>query len=125
MYSGRTHLRMAHEPETGKPDQYRRESDKAELPVGERHELGEAIAPEARRGERQEALDDKHQRKGRPKRVRHRLPPVTRKRRQDYFGAFAPGPPWLFRYRKNSELGSSTITSVLLRKVALYASRLR
>ena len=97
MYSGRTHLRMAREPESGKPQQYRRQPDEAELPVGERHELGEALAPEARRDERQEALDDQHQRKGRPQRIRHRVPLCHAQRRQDYFVAFAPGPPWFLR----------------------------
>jgi len=52
---------------------------------------------------------------------------VARRAGWRYFGAFAPGaaPPEFFQYLKNSEVGSSTITSFLPLKVALYASRLR
>jgi len=39
-------------------------------------------------------------------------------------GAGLPAPDCL-KYWKNSEFGSSTITSLLLRNVALYVSRLR
>ena len=101
MYSGRTHLRMAHEPESGQPDQHRREANEAELPVGQRHELGEALAPQARRDEGQDALDDEHQCKGRPQRIRHGVPLgslVTRMLRDYFDGGFVdPAPPWFLK----------------------------
>ena len=40
-------------------------------------------------------------------------------------GAPLAPPPDCFRYWKNSELGSSTMMSLLFRNVALYVSRLR
>ena len=59
-----------------------------------------------RRDERQEALDHQHQRKRREQHVR-----------QHARGAYFPR-PGLFRYLKKSEEGSSTMTSVLLRRLA-------
>src|SRR4051794_37234274 len=74
MYSGSTHLRMAHEPESGKPYQHRSKADEAKLAIGERNELREAITPQAWCDKGKEPLDDQHQREGRPQRIRHGVP---------------------------------------------------
>src|SRR5215471_18969664 len=71
MYSGRIHLRMAYEPVTRESQDDRDKADEAQLSIGQEDKLLKAVAPYLRRDEREEPLDDEHQRKRSPQRVGH------------------------------------------------------
>src|SRR5512143_2214478 len=76
--------------------QHRGSADKTQLAVPEFEDPAESLAPQGRRGKRQDALDHKQQADGsEPVRTCH-LPPAAR---------------GFFMYLKKSALGSSTITS--------------
>jgi hypothetical protein len=92
--------------------------EEADLAVTQGEDLLEHAAPAAGRDKRQESFDHQHQSQCLPKGIAvHRV----------YFLAGAaplpePGPRMAL---KKSDDGSSTITSLFLLKLALYASRLR
>ena len=81
-----------------------------DLPIIELHQLGEQPAPSGRCDQGEQTLNDQHQRQGQPKRVSS----------QGYFLGLATAEPPLRNTLKNSlDEGSSTITSLLLAKLAL------
>ena len=122
MYSGNTQLRTD-DHQGNDADANRYEPDKAKLPVGQVCQTAKSVAPHARRDQGQYSLEHQHQGACRQKSFRHGVFPVwlyLLGRR-----GTARLPPDCFRYWKKSELGSSTMTSLLFLNVALYASRLR
>src|SRR5436190_692858 len=75
MYSGRIHLRMADQPNASQSEQDRYHTDEAKLAIGQFNQLAKAVAPDARREQRQHAFDHQHQRERSEQRVRHRVSP--------------------------------------------------
>lgn len=95
------------------PGQHGHQSENAQLPVANDCDAIYCTAPQRRRHERGNTLENEHQPHGRKK--------MTRQSRYGYL----PPLPGVLKYLKKSELGSMTRTSLLLLKPALYASRLR
>ncbi len=82
MCSGRIHLRIAHEPEAGKTDRDRDETDEAKLPVGQQRRAGgssRATIRGARNGSRPSSTSTNAN--AAQQRVGHFLPPVRALRR--------------------------------------------
>src|SRR5450759_21531 len=100
------------------PGQHRGEADKTQLAIGLFSDAAEGFAPETGSQERQQPFDDQHQRQRGQQDFTHGDPSGSRPRR------YLDGLLFL-KYLKNSELGSSTNTSLLFLKLCRYASRLR
>src|SRR5436190_10064245 len=73
---------VAQQVQTEQPDAYRHDADETQLAVSQLGESPEAFAPDARRDERQQPLENQHQGERRPQRILH---------------ATGPGDPVLFR----------------------------
>src|SRR5262245_14412900 len=62
MNSGRSHFTLAaHPQENQQADEHRRQSDEADLPVAHLDDPAENVAPEVRREEGKQALENQHQ----------------------------------------------------------------
>src|SRR5512134_2325571 len=71
MYSGRSQRMSDRQREQQQPDQHRGEPEEADLPVRELRDAAERVAPEARREEGEEPLDDQHEGEGQEESARH------------------------------------------------------
>ena len=109
--------RLQHRDQGNDTDDDRYESDKAKLSVGELRQTQKRIAPAAGRDQGQQAFEHQYQGACRQETFRHR---VLRADAYLFERLCAARPaPDCFRYWKKSELGSSTMTSLLFLNVAL------
>jgi len=113
--------RSAQQPECGQAESDTEQPKKAQLPVAQLQQLLEGAAPATGHQQWQKALDHEDQRQRLPKRAAVQSL-AGGQRRGGLGGVCAPEPRMA---RKNSDEGSSTITSERLLKLDLQASRLR
>src|SRR3989338_8772104 len=85
------------------PGNHRGDAGEEQLPIRQRDQLEEGLAPQVREQKRQQTFNHQHHRQTEQPVIQHYLPPL----------------PELFKYLKNAELGSSTITSLLFLKLCL------
>ena len=119
-------------PRPSSPNQHQKAGEdaaqrkEANLPITHLRDLQERPAPQRRCNEGHKPLKHQHQGAGKPKAV---APIHDRQRAADYLrgaaGAVAALPPLRMALKNSEEDGSTTITSLFLLKLALYASRLR
>lgn len=108
-------LQSAQQPERGQSQANAEQAKKSQLSVAELQQLLKGAAPPARHQKWQQALDDEDQRQRLPKRAAvQKL--AGGQRRGGLGGVCAPEPRMA---RKNSDEGSSTITSERLLKLDL------
>ena len=127
MYSGRSHLRIEHRQDAKRRQQIEMSPTKRSCPSDSSviDERCRARACGASKGSRpfDAPAPARTPPETRPALLSRSTTACCAKARAASAGRRTP--PGCFRYWKNSELGSSTSTSLLFLKVALYASRLR
>src|SRR6185503_2820878 len=104
--------------------QHRGQPDEADLPIAHFGQAPERLAPDRRQQERQDALDDEHQGEGREEDGAGHFDFCAGTSALPWRADGIAAGPYLAglldrKYLKNSELGSSTSTSLRPRKLAL------
>lgn len=109
------------EPKQKQTQQHAAKSKKPDLPVAQLDDLGKCAFPATGRQKGHQTLNDQHQSQRSPQGI------ASQKLLKSHFLPAAPAleaPPRM-ALKNSDELGSSTITSLFLLKLALYASKLR
>lgn len=108
-------------PEQKQTQQHAAKSKKPNLPIAQLDDLGKCAFPATGGQKGHQALNDQHQSQRSPQSI------ASQKLLKSHFlpAVLALEPPPRMALKNSDELGSSTITSLFLLKLALYASKLR